>query len=122
MGKENNYKQAADELRERLGQDSPLAALIEKGPDEMERVAKALTARIPVQRNTIDERVVMEFSRLIKMTAQEKRDDLEMVRPFHIYNVLYSEVMEEVKNKSSAGLDYYQSMVIQLPTRFYFNE
>ncbi len=109
----------AEKLRKEFGEDSPLAALVEAGPDQMERFADALTKKIPVSIETIDKRVVEEFSRLIKEIAEEKGHDLNMVQPF-IYDALYPEVMEEVKKGSSLGLQYYEAMVKQMPHRFYF--
>ena len=116
------YFRDAEKLREELGQDSPLAALVEAGPRAMEEAARRLTIPVLVPRDRIDPRVVLEFSRLIKLTALEKGHQLEMVQPFNVYDVLYPEIMEEVWKKTSHGLDYYRTMVKQMPMRFYFKD
>ena len=117
----NDYKKIADDMRKELGEDSPLAALIEKGPDEIERVANALLSPTKVSKDTIDGRVIDQFSRMIKETAKERGHKLEIVPPF-IYDALYPEVMEEVKKKPQTylGLQYYEVMVKQMPHLFCF--
>lgn len=110
-----------ERLKKELGEDNPLVALVEAGPDQMERAANVLVKKIHVSKDKIDQRVVKEFSRLINDIVNERGDDLGIVQPFHIYEAVYPEVMEEIRNKTSLGVQYYHSMVKQLHHRFYFN-
>lgn len=70
---------------------------------------------IYVSNNTIDMRVVKDWAKLMRETAEEKGDNLSSVRPFHVYNQIYGEVLEEVRNNTHQGLEFYRMMVRILP-------
>lgn len=106
-------------LKKELGADSPLVALVEAGPDALEKASKDVIRKIPVYENKIDRRVIRKFSRFIEDSAEENGHKLEMVQPF-LYDALYPDVMKEVRENTTLGLQYYQLMVRQMPDRFYF--
>jgi len=65
--------------------------------------------------NSIEMRVVKNWSRLVKETAKDRKDDLSIVQPFRTHEQTYFEVMNEVRNNTHRGLEFYRNMVQQLP-------
>ena len=48
-------------------------------------------------------------------TAKDRGDDISVARPFNCINQTYDEVMQEVRDGTSRGLEFYKMMVAQLP-------
>lgn len=68
-----------------------------------------------VSRDVIDQRVVREWCRLMKETAEDRGDTLSSVQPFHPLEQTYGEVMEAVRAGSHRGLAFYQRMILFTP-------
>ena len=68
-----------------------------------------------VAKDSIDNRVVSDWARLIRLTADDRGNDIIDVRPFHPFEQTYGEVLVEIKRQTPQGLQFYQMMVRQLP-------
>ena len=74
---------------------------------------------IQVSKDAIDDRVVKEWSKIIRETAEERGHEFGSVEPFHLRGITYSDVMREVRAKSYDGLTYYRLMIRVTPG-YYF--
>ncbi len=72
--------------------------------------------------DTIDDVVVKDFDRLMRETAKDRGHDVTIQQPFHCHDSSYSEVMDEVRQKTQKGLEFYRMMVKQLPWYVFSNE
>lgn len=64
---------------------------------------------------SIVRQVVSDWDRLVRATALSRGDELSSVQPFHTFEQTYPEVMAEIKSCSEKGLEFYRTMVRQLP-------
>lgn len=64
-----------------------------------------------VSKDIIDYRPVREWQRLIIESARERRDDISLVDPFRPLQVLYPEVMRELRDRTTKGLEWYHRIV-----------
>lgn len=70
--------------------------------------------QIRLKRNSIDERVLIEWCRTLRAIAKERGDNVEIVQPFHPFEQSYGEIVRGVRRKSHQGMNFYERMVREL--------